>query len=97
MKKINKTKGDLTVTFSNVDESQIIALTHMFKYWEHLGNIGSSRKTTFFADGDGSFRPKVSVSCDMDLPEIPSSELECIKPSGEFEIDPDTIAWKIYE
>lgn len=30
----------------------------MLKYMEHLGNIGSSRNVTIYADGDGDFRPK---------------------------------------
>jgi len=30
----------------------------MLKYMEQLGGWGSSRSVTFFADGDGDFRPK---------------------------------------
>lgn len=30
----------------------------MLKYMEYLGNIGSSREVTLYADGDGDFRPK---------------------------------------
>ena len=30
----------------------------MLKQMQHLGSIGSSRKVTFYADGDGDFRPK---------------------------------------
>jgi hypothetical protein len=30
----------------------------MLKYMEHLGNIGSSRGVSLYADGDGDFRPK---------------------------------------
>jgi hypothetical protein len=30
----------------------------MLKYMEQLGNAGSSRTVSFFADGDGDFRPK---------------------------------------
>jgi len=29
----------------------------MLKYMQFLGGIGSSRKVTFYADGDGDFRP----------------------------------------
>lgn len=29
----------------------------MLKYMQQLGSMGSSRKVTFFADGDGDFRP----------------------------------------
>jgi hypothetical protein len=30
----------------------------MLKYMQKLGCYGSSRKVTFYADGDGDFRPK---------------------------------------
>ena len=30
----------------------------MLKYMQHLGAIGGSRKVSFYADGDGDFRPK---------------------------------------
>ena len=30
----------------------------MLKYMQFLGNIGSSRMVTLYADGDGDFRPK---------------------------------------
>lgn len=30
----------------------------MLQYMEYLGGIGSSRRVTFYSDGDGDFRPK---------------------------------------
>ncbi len=30
----------------------------MLKYMQSLGNLGSSRMISFYADGDGDFRPK---------------------------------------
>lgn len=30
----------------------------MLKYMQQLGSLGSSREVTFYADGDGDFRPK---------------------------------------
>ncbi len=30
----------------------------MLKYMQHCGNIGMSRKVSFYSDGDGDFRPK---------------------------------------
>ena len=30
----------------------------MLQYIEHLGKIGSSRRVTFYADGDGDCRPQ---------------------------------------
>ena len=29
--------------------------------WQSSGGIGASRWTAFFADGDGNFRPKITV------------------------------------
>jgi hypothetical protein len=34
----------------------------MLKYMERLGGIGSSREVSFYADGDGDFRPKFKWS-----------------------------------
>ena len=30
----------------------------MLRYMEYLGNVGSSRRVSLYADGDGVFRPK---------------------------------------
>jgi len=30
----------------------------MLKYMQQLGSMGGSRKVSFYADGDGDFRPK---------------------------------------
>ena len=30
----------------------------MLKYMQQLGGLGSSRKVTFYSDGDGDYRPK---------------------------------------
>ena len=30
----------------------------MLKYMQFLGGIGSSRRVSFYSDGDGDFRPK---------------------------------------
>ncbi len=34
----------------------------MLKYMEQLGDLGSSRKISFYSDGDGDFRPKFNMS-----------------------------------
>jgi len=40
----------------------------MLKYMQRLGGLGSSRLVSFYADGDGDFRPKFkwdeSLPCD---------------------------------
>lgn len=84
----------LSITVDNINQADAIALIKMFKYMESLGKRGSSRNCTFFADGDGSFRPKVSFEHTEELPEVP--EITGIKDSGNFSIDSDNIAWHIY-
>lgn len=43
-------------------------LVSMLKRMQHLGAIGSSRKTGIFADGDGDFRPRFEI--DQEFPEV---------------------------
>ena len=99
----------LVITLENVGQADAIALIKMFKYMQYLGNIGSSRMCSFFADGDGSFHPKASFEYPETLPEVPeidgvvtwneeTKKLEGypIPSEGDFAIDSDSIAWKIY-
>lgn len=46
----------------------------MLKYMEYLGGIGSSRKVSFFADGDGDFRPKFEWSGNLPSDAKPISD-----------------------
>lgn len=88
-------EGKLVITVDNIKPHDAIALKKMFEYMQYLGNVGSSRMCSFFADGDGSFRPKVSFDYPIDLPEV--KEITGINErTGEFKIDSDSIAWKIY-
>jgi hypothetical protein len=57
-----KDKKTLNIEISNLTEAQAIALEDMFRQWTYLGNIGASRWTAFFADGDGNFRPHITVN-----------------------------------
>lgn len=41
----------------------------MLKYMESLGDKGSSRFVTLFADGDGGFRPKFETDIDFEIVE----------------------------
>ena len=59
MEKDNKT---LTIEINNLTEAQAIAIEDMMSTWVSLGNMGSSRWTKFYADGDGNFRPKITVN-----------------------------------
>lgn len=38
----------------------------MLKHMERLGGQGSSRKVSFYSDGDGDFRPKFLFNLDTD-------------------------------
>jgi hypothetical protein len=58
----DRTKRTLTVVIENVTEAQEIALNDLFATWQMLGNLGSSRWTAFYADGDGDFRPRITVN-----------------------------------
>jgi hypothetical protein len=109
---IKKNYHKMTITLDNVNQAQAIALTKMFKYMEYLGNTGSSRMCCFYSDGDGDFRPKVTIDYPEDLPEVSKIDgiitREDIKNArknneeiininkGDFIIDFDSISWEIY-
>jgi hypothetical protein len=46
----------------------------MLKYMEQLGSLGGSRLVSFYADGDGDFRPKFSFGIDFER--VPPSKEE---------------------
>lgn len=58
----DRTKRTLNVMIENVTESQEIALNDLFATWRELGSVGASRWTAFYADGDGDFRPKITIN-----------------------------------
>lgn len=51
----------ITVTIDNITEIHQEAIEDFLATWQYLGNVGSSRWTSFYADGDGNFRPKILV------------------------------------
>ena len=51
----------MKIEINNLTKAQEIALEDMFATWVQLGNVGCSRWTAFFSDGDGNFRPKITV------------------------------------
>ncbi len=59
----------MTVTLQ-VTPAQALTLQTMFNHWNYLSNIGSSRKSSFFVDGDGSFHPKCEMSFSEPIPEM---------------------------
>lgn len=46
----------------------------MLKYFQYLGGVGSSRQVTFYADGDGDFRPKFEWDKELDSSAKPAKE-----------------------
>jgi hypothetical protein len=99
---IEKKAQKLVITVDNIQQADAIALIKMFKHMQYLGVVGSSRWCSFFADGDGSFRPKVSFDYPEELPEVPEitgiveARDHICSSEGDFKIDSDSIAWKIY-
>lgn len=55
----------------------------MLKEMQRLGSIGSSRNVTFFADGDGDYRPKFSWPDQLPPPAEPAGT----KPNGDTFFD----------
>lgn len=55
----------------------------MLKHMQRLGSRGSSREVTFYADGDGDFRPKFSWPDDLPAPVEPTET----KPNGDTFFD----------
>jgi hypothetical protein len=109
---IERKNQKLVITLDNVNQANAIALIKMFKYMQFLGSAGCSRMCSFFADGDGSFHPKFTYEYPEELPEVPEEDgvvdgadmlrikegtkriFRCCE--GDFIIDSDSIAWKIY-
>lgn len=106
---MKRAEHKLVITLENVSQADAIALKKMFEYMQHLGRIGSSRWCSFFADGDGSFHPKISFDYPEALPDVlqidgvvyynkekRTLEGSPIHSSDDFAIDSDNIAWIIY-
>lgn len=51
----NKTKFTINC---EMEQRWVPHFLSMLKYMQYLGGIGSSRKVSFYSDGDGDFRPK---------------------------------------
>jgi len=96
---MSKERLKVTIEIDNLTKAQKIALEDMLATWMFLGNIGSSRWTSFFADGDGNFRPKILVNGEK--PKYTDLIDEKMKwPTGRhgsYGIDFDWIAWKLRE
>ncbi len=61
---VNEAEDDmvtLNVTISNIDQETADDFLKMFAFMEYCGVLGTSRTMKAFFDGDGHFRPKISV------------------------------------
>jgi len=79
---------ELTITIKNIKhESDAQAIANMLTAMQTLGSIGSSRYLSIFADGDGSFHPKVDMRLsDGDITEMDLlvDVKQIINMSGKF-------------
>lgn len=100
MKKSNNKLRDKKITavirISNLSIPQSIALEDLLATWQQLGSAGASRWTSFFADGDGNFRPDILYNGHK--PEKTNLlEEEEVWDGNKYQIDFDSIGWKILD
>jgi len=86
----------MIIQIDNLTKAQEIALEDMLAEWVNLGCVGSSRWTAFFADGDGNFRPKITV--DGRKPQFTDLiDRKELWQGDEYRMDFDCIAWKLHK
>lgn len=59
---MDNTAFRLDISITNLDEVQATEILRMLWLMQHLGHIGASRWLAFYADGDGAFKPNISVN-----------------------------------
>jgi hypothetical protein len=90
----DRTKRKLVIEIDNLTEAQEIALNDLFFTWQQLGSWGSSRWTAFFADGDGDFRPKITINGEK--PKATDLvDRDDFWYDDEYRIDFDSIGWAL--
>jgi len=93
---MKKDTNTITIKITNITDAQAIAIESQLYIWEYLGGIGSSRWTSFFADGDGDFHPKIEVNGKKPQ----HTELigkEGLWSSSGYKIDYDAVSWRLRE
>ena len=81
-----------------VTEPQALALEAMFKYWNQLSSVGSSREVAFYVDGDGNFHPRCKVTVEprnVELTDDLEKKAIVADDHGDRVYDYDPIAWHI--
>lgn len=86
---MSKPKRKIVVEIDNLTEAQEVALNDLFATWQQLGGNGSSRWTAFYADGDGDFRPKITINGEK-------PKFTDLLPREQFWSEDQTIALKFY-
>ncbi len=69
-------KDDITFTVQCTMKARWVPhFLAMLKYHQQLGSLGSSREVSFYADGDGDYRPK--FEWDQSLPSDAKPTSDC--------------------
>jgi len=94
--KLRDKKFTAIIRVQNLTIAQSIALEDMMSVWQDLGSMGCSRWTSFFADGDGNFRPEVLYNGHS------PNKTDLLKKEetwrgNEYRIDFDSIGWKLHD
>jgi hypothetical protein len=95
-KDLKNKKVRAIIVIKNLTVAQSIALEDMMATWQGLGSMGCSRWTSFFADGDGNFRPEISFNGYVPQTTELLEEGQTWE-GGEYRIDFDTIGWKLHD
>lgn len=95
-KDLRDKKFDSIIVIKNLSIPQSIALEDMLATWQSLGSVGASRWTSFFADGDGNFRPRILYNGRPPRKTDLLEEEDTWKGS-EYRIDFDSIGWKLHD
>lgn len=88
----------ITVQIDNLTDAQALAVEDLMATWASLGRAGSSRWTAFYADGDGNFRPRITVNgntaqaCTLT---DPKARWKRIDGNDMYMLDFDRIAWAL--
>jgi len=89
-------KYTAVIRIKNLTLAQSIAIEDMMRTWQSLGSLGASRWTSFFADGDGNFRPRILYNGYTPRNTKLLDEEQTWK-GNEYRIDFDSIAWKLHD
>lgn len=94
-----KDKRKTVVVTLRLTEPQRVAFEDMMATWNMLGGQGASRYTKFYADGDGDFKPEVRLNGKKPkFTKLLTKDERWPKgPHGDYEIDYDTVAWRLHD